>query len=290
MLTYFQAIVIGLIQGVTELFPISSLGHSVLLPSLFGWKSVVAAQAQTESYFLAFLVGLHVATALVLVWFYRQQWIAIIKGFFSSLGKRKAETSSERLAWLLIIATIPAGIVGLALEHPLRVLFAKPMSAAIFLIINGIILLYGQKLRNKQASRRQDYSLSTTNHNLAKLTYGNGIFVGLAQTLSLLAGISRSGVTMVSGLLSGLDNQDAARFSFLLATPIILAAGVYKLHDLIGPNGDGVRSQALVGSIAAALAAYVAVRFLDRYFKASNLKPFGYYCIAFGLLMVAIIH
>ncbi len=290
MLTYFQAIVIGLIQGVTELFPISSLGHSVLLPSLFGWHGVVTAQAQPESYFLAFLVGLHVATALTLLWFYRRQWIAIAKGFLSSLRKRKVETASERLAWLLIIATIPAGLVGLALEHPLRVIFAKPLSAAIFLVLNGLILLYGQRLRNRTARERRDYSLAATNTNLATMSYGRGLFIGLAQTFSLLAGISRSGITMVGGLMDGLDNEDAARFSFLLATPIILAAGVYKLPDLLGPNGDGVRSQALAGSLAAALAAYVAVRFLDRYFKSKNLKPFAFYCIAFGLLMVAVVH
>lgn len=146
MITYFQAIIIGLIQGVTELFPISSLGHSVLLPTLFGWNSLAKSQASPESFYLAFLVGLHVATALALLVFYRREWVRIIKGFTTSVKRRQLKTADERLAWLIIMASIPAGLVGLVFEHHLRTLFAKPMAAAIFLIINGGILLLGDKL------------------------------------------------------------------------------------------------------------------------------------------------
>ena len=292
MLTYFQAIIIGLIQGVTELFPISSLGHSVLLPTLFGWHNLVAAQSDKESYFLAFLVGLHVATALALLWFYRQQWVRIIGGFFTSVRKLKIATANERLAWLLIVATIPAGLFGLIFERTLRLLFAKPLAAAIFLSINGLILLVGDRLmkRSNAKTKPKSRDLAETTANLGVLRYRDAAVIGTAQTFSLFAGISRSGITMVGGLLRGLDHEDAARFSFLLATPIILAAGVVKLPDLAGPLGDGVRGQVLAGSIAAALAAYVAVRFLDRFFRNNRLTPFGIYCLVFGLAMVAVIH
>lgn len=284
MITYFQAIIIGLLQGVTELFPISSLGHSVLLPSLFGWNNVVAQQTQAESPFLAFLVGLHVATALALLWFYRREWARIIKGFGHSLKTRKIDNSDARLAWLIIIASIPVGLVGLVFEHSLRVVFAKPLAAAIFLMLNGLILLYGDRLAKKHADRR-DYSLDKTTTQLAGLSFKNATAIGSFQIAALFAGISRSGVTMVGGLWRGLDHEDAARFSFLLATPIILAAGVYKIPDLLGSNGAGVRGQVLVGSIAAAIAAYFAVRFLDKFFRNNRLTPFGIYCLVFGAFM-----
>ncbi len=290
MLTYFQAIIIGILQGITELFPISSLGHSVLLPSLFGWKNLVEAQTQKESFYLAFLVGLHVATAIALIIFYRKEWVRIIKGFFRSLQKRKIDDADSRLAWLIIIASIPVGVVGLVLEHALRVVFAKPLAAAIFLVINGLILLLGERLRKKSIAKRKDYSLTKTTQDLSKLSFGKALFIGSAQILALFAGISRSGVTMVGGLLQGLDHEDAARFSFLLATPIILAAGLYKIPDLFGPNGNGVRGQILVGSLAAGVAAYLSVRFLDKYFKNNKLTPFAIYCIGFGVFMILFIH
>lgn len=290
MLTYFQAIIIGILQGITELFPISSLGHSVLLPSLFGWKNLVDAQTQKESFYLAFLVGLHVATAIALIIFYRKEWVRIIKGFITSLQKRKIDNTDSRLAWLIIIASIPVGVVGLVLEHALRVVFAKPLAAAIFLVINGFILLLGERLRKKSIAKRKDYSLNTTTQDLSKLSFGKALFIGSAQILALFAGISRSGVTMVGGLLQGLDHEDAARFSFLLATPIILAAGLYKIPDLFGSNGNGVRGQILVGSLAAGIAAYLSVRFLDKYFKNNKLTPFAIYCIGFGAFMILFIH
>lgn len=251
---------------------------------------MVAAQSNTESYFLAFLVGLHVATALVLLVFYRKEWIRIIRGFFSSARKRKITNADERLSWLLLIATIPAGLIGLIFEHKLRVIFAKPMSAAIFLVINGMLLLLGERMRKHARGKRDDFSVGATTYNLSSLDYKDAALVGVGQILALFAGISRSGVTMVGGLWRGLDNEDAARFSFLLATPIILAAGVYKLHDLVGPNGAGIRGQILAGSIAAGLAAYVAVRFLDKFFRTNSLKPFAIYCLVFGALMIAVIH
>lgn len=290
MLTYVQAIVLGALQGITELFPVSSLGHSVILPQLLGWTDVVAAQSAPESYFLAFLVGLHVATALALLFFYRSTWTGIVRGLVGSLRTRRIETPDQRLGWLLVVATIPAGLVGLLLEHSLRVVFARPLAAAVFLVGNGLILLFGEWFRRRAEVRRVvvAHAVSPTgDRRLDTLEFGEAGAVGVAQIFALLPGISRSGITMVAGLARGLDHEDAARFSFLLATPIILAAGVYKLPDLLGPNGDGVRSQILVGSVAAGLAAYLSVRFLTGYFTTRTLTPFAVYCLVVGTLAIA---
>ena len=314
MLSYLQAIVIGLLQGVTELFPISSLGHAVLVPALLGWDTIVGSQSAQESFYLAFLVGLHVATALALLVFFRAEWLRIIGGLWRSARRRRIETDDERLGWLLVVATIPAGLVGVAFEHALRTLFAKPLAAAVFLTCNGLVLLAGEWLRRRAtradilAARldpahlrvvpdRADGGSTATpspvadadpprSRQLAALAFSEALLIGSAQILAFFAGISRSGVTMVAGLLRGLDHEDAARFSFLLATPIILAAGLYKLPDLLGPNGDGIRGQVLVGSLVAAMAAYASVRFLTRWFQTRTLTPFAIYCLVAGLACV----
>ena len=297
-MSYFQAIVIGLLQGVTELFPVSSLGHSVIVPALLGWHGIVNAQSKSESFYLAFLVGLHVATALALLWYFRDQWARIIAGFFRSLRRMlisgfqgSIETKDERLAWLLVVATIPAGIMGLLLEHSLRVLLATPVAASCLLAVNGVILALGERVRRRQQVRALAVAHGVNDEGarrLDTLEYRESGVIGVAQVFALMAGISRSGITMVAGLVRGLDHEDAARFSFLLATPIILAAGVYKLPDLLGHNGDHVRGQVLVGSIAAGIAAYVAVRFLTKWFQTRTLTPFAVYSLAFGLLMLVV--
>ncbi len=302
-LTFLRSIVIGLFQGVTELFPVSSLGHSVLLPAVLGWNDLVKGQSQSESSFLAYLVGLHVATACALLAFFWRDWVEIISGGLRTIGRvlrRDApyiRTSKERLCWLLVVVTIPVGLLGVALEHRLRTVFAKPTAAAVFLFINGLILLGGERLRRRDAARALagapmpgsgaptspvESPLDGPSRRLETLEYREGFVIGIFQSLALLAGISRSGVTMVGGLVRGLDHEDAARFSFLAATPAIFAAGVYKLGDLTGPLGDGIRGQVLAGSIAAALAAYVSVRFLMRYFETRTLTPFALYCLAVG--------
>jgi undecaprenyl-diphosphatase len=289
MLTFAQAILLGLLQGVTELFPVSSLGHSVILPQLLGWTDVVAAQSVTESYFLAFLVGLHVATALALLFFYRATWARIVAGLLVSLHTRKIDTPDQRLGWLLIVATIPAGVAGLLLEHTLRVVFARPLAAAAFLVLNGLILLFGEWVRRRSEVRKvvaAHERTATGDRRLDTLEFREAGAVGVAQVFALLPGISRSGITMVTGLARGLDHEDAARFSFLLATPIILAAGLYKLPDLLGPNGDGVRPQILVGSIAAGIAAYLSVRFLTRWFATRTLLPFAIYSLVVGAFAI----
>ncbi len=288
-LTFFQAIVIGLFQGITELFPVSSLGHSVLIPKLFGWDNLLRGQTASESFWLAFIVGLHVANALALLTVFWRDWVRIVKAFFATLSKRRVETSTERLAWLIIIASIPAGILGLLLEHRLRTLLAKPLAAALFLMLNGAILLAGERVRRRSAVRELAAREGTTpegSRRLDTLDYREAGIIGVVQSTALIAGISRDGVTMVGGLVRGLDHEDAAKFAFLLATPIILAAGVYKLHDLVGVNGAGVRGQILAGCVVTFFASLVAVRYLLRYFQTRTLTPFGIYCLVFGLFMV----
>jgi undecaprenyl-diphosphatase len=288
--TTFQAVVLGLLQGVTELFPISSLGHTVLFPTLFGWHTLVKAQSQSESFWLAFVVMLHVGSAVGLLIYFWRDWVQIVRAFFGTLVRRRIETSTERLAWLIVIASIPAGVLGIALEHPLRVALAKPTAAASFLIVNGIILLSAERLRKRAEVRelaRREGTKEDGGRKLETLEYKEAGLIGLAQSSALIAGISRDGVCMATGLARGLDNADAARFGFLLATPIILAAGLFKLGDLLGKNGDyGVRGEAAIAAVFAAIAAIFAVHFLTRYFRTRNLTPFGIYCVLFGASMV----
>ena len=283
-ITYFQVIILGVLQGVTELFPVSSLGHTVVFPALFGWHNLVASESQPESFWLALVVALHVGTALALVVFFWKEWKAIVAGLFHSARTRTVTTPTERLGWLLVVATIPAGITGVVFEHRLRVLFTKPLAASIFLIVNGFILFGGELARRRAEVRERRGHLPP--RELRTLEYKEAGVIGTAQVLALFAGISRSGVTMVAGLVRGLNYEDAARFSFLLATPVILAAGLYKIPDLLGPLGDGVRMQALVGAAAAFVAALLSVRFLTRYFKTRTLWPFGLYCLIAGSFFV----
>jgi len=282
-ISYQQAIILGLIQGVTELFPVSSLGHTVILPQLFGWHRVVIAESQPESFWLPFVVGLHVGTAIALFLFYFRTWMDIIRELVRSIAKRRIENSTQRLGWLLVVATIPAGAFGLLLEHPLRVLFTKPLAASIFLMVNALILFFGEGVR-KGAENRQRHGLKPKRE-LDNLNFTEAVIVGIAQIAALFAGISRSGVTMVAGLVRGLDHEDSAKFAFLLATPIILGAGVAKLPDLLGPLGNGIRGQTLVGAVFAGIAAFISVRFLSRYFETKTLWPFAAYCLAAGIAL-----
>jgi undecaprenyl-diphosphatase len=323
-LTYAEAIVVGLFQGVTELFPVSSLGHSVLIPALIGgqWARDLSVSA-VDSPYLAFIVGLHVATAAALVAYFWRDWLRIIGGVFTSLRDREIQTPDQRLAWMLILATIPVGISGLALEHLFRTVLGKPIPAAMFLTLNGLILFGGERLRRRSpaeagvpartgvppgtaaaaaagASGQRPGGMLTaadadpsadaglaSDRRLAMLSFGAATLIGSAQILALLAGISRSGVTMVAGLVRGLSHEDAARFSFLLATPVILAAGVLKIPDLAGPLGAGIGGQILAGSLCSGIGAYLSVRFLVRYFQTRTLTPFAIYCTVAGLASLA---
>jgi undecaprenyl-diphosphatase len=290
LISTFQAVVLGVLQGATELIPVSSLGHTVLFPTLFRWHNVVAWQSQSESPWLAFVVMLHVGSAVGLLIYFWRDWIAIIKAFFATLGKRRIETPTERLAWLIVCATIPVGILGVLLEHPVRVALAKPITAAIFLMVNGCILLAAERYRRRTEVRElavREGAKEDGGRKLDSLEYREAGVIGVAQSTALIAGISRDGMCMTTSLARGLDNADAARFAFLLATPPILAAGVYKLGDLTGPLGNGgVRGAAVLAAVFAAVTAVVTVHFLTRYFKSRNLTPFGIYCLIFGAAMV----
>ena len=383
-ITYLEAAVVGLIQGVTELFPVSSLGHNVLLPALIGgsWASDLNV-AKASSPYLAFIVGMHVATALALLIYFWRDWVRIIGGFFSSIRYRQVQTRDQKLAWMIILATIPVGLVGVVADKPFREVFGKPIVAGVFLIINGVILYCGEKFRPRasiQADQavaaerdrelvsaagpagyqpaRPGYQAGPTGYQdgptgyqpgpsgygpdqdpyqalyqprepsyrpgqpasraagqvprarhrqvsghqalrdeeltqalaaderLIRIGYLKAITIGAAQILALLAGISRDGVTMVAGMTRGLSREDAARFAFLLATPVILAAGVLELPKLTGPLGNGIHGQILLGSVLSFIGAYLSVRFLMKYFQTRTLTPFAIYCFVFGLLSV----
>ncbi len=324
-MSYLQAFVIALVQGVTELFPVSSLGHSVLVPAWIGgsWQTLVtqSSEANSESsFYLAYIVALHCATALALLWYFRTDWARIIRGFSRSLARslRQRQVSiegrDERLAWMIVIATIPVGLTGLLLEHPFRTLFAKPLAAAAFLFVNGLILYSGERLRRRQPVEavrvgevltpaeasgittrvrrrrgRQPVEVSAAQQadtRIAALSFRDALSVGSLQIAALFAGISRSGVTIVGGLWRGLDHEDAARFGFLLATPVILAAGVLKLPSLAGSAGAHIHGQVVLGVIVAGVAAYASVRFLMRYFQTRTLTPFAIYCLIVGAASV----
>ncbi|MEI8249475.1 MAG: undecaprenyl-diphosphate phosphatase [Candidatus Taylorbacteria bacterium] len=279
MLTTIQALILGGFQGISELFPISSLGHSVILPTLFGWRI-----SQSDNAFVIFLVATHLATALVLLGFYYKDWLSIIQGIIRSLKNRVIEESDvyAKLGWLIIVATIPAGILGLLFEDKLKLLFASPRYAALFLIANGGVLLVMELFR----ARRSQSQSTDLDASVSKLTWKQAVIVGCAQCLALLPGFSRTGMSMGGGLIVGLNHESALRFSFLLATPIIFAAAVLKLPELVQAGNIGAIGPIIVGSIASALTAYGAIRFLSHYFKTKTLKPFAWYCIAFGIISV----
>ena len=280
-ISYFQAAVLGLLQGVSELFPVSSLGHSVVLPRLLGWDI-----HQNDGYFVTFLVATHFATAIVLFFFFLEDWKRVLRGMVRSLQERQISENDPyaKLGWLLFVGTIPVGLLGLALEHSLRDVFASAQSAAFFLMLNGV-MLYGAERLRRRAPEASDDADDPDSAIAARVGWRGALGIGTAQAIALIPGFSRSGASMGGGLLAGLSNEQAARFSFLLATPIIGAAALLKLPDLFGSKGDGVRGPALVGAICSAVTAYLAVRFLVKYFETNRLTPFAIYCGAAGAIL-----
>src|SRR4051812_12522539 len=281
-LSWLESGTIGLLQGVTELFPVSSLGHAVLLPAVVGGSRQRDLNVRApESPYLAFIVGLHVATAIALLVYFWRDWVRIVRGLVTSIARREIRTADQRLAWMLVLATIPVGVVGLVAEHAFRTTLSRPVPTAIFLAINGVILLAIERFRPTAPTEYVDERVSgpESDERVARLSVRRAVGVGAAQILALAPGISRSGVATSAGMIAGLDRGDAARFSFLLATPVILAAGVLKIGDLTGPLGDGIRGQVLFGSVLAGVGAYVSVRFLTRYLARRSLRPFGVYCL-----------
>jgi undecaprenyl-diphosphatase len=279
-ITYFQAILLGLLQGFSELFPISSLGHSVILPQLLGWNI-----HQNDDYFITFLIATHLATAIVLFIFFFQDWMRIFAGMWRSLVDRQIapENHDAKLGWLLVVGTVPAGLLGLLFQDSLRTVFASAQSAAFFLMLNGVMLYGAERLRRRAPVVETSDPLASDQRISGTTSYRDAVGIGAAQAIALIPGFSRSGASMAGGLLTGLSNEDAARFSFLLATPIIGAAALLKLPDLFGSTGDGVRGPALAASLCSALTAWFSVRFLVKYFETNRLTPFAIYCFVAGL-------
>lgn len=277
----------GLLQGATELFPVSSLGHAVLVPSLLHW-----AFKQSNPSFVPFLTLLHLGTAGALLVIYRNQWIAIIRGFFTAAIRGRITTEPERLSMLLLVGTLPTATVGVYLEHQIKVLFATPKIAAAFLIVNGFLML-GAELLRRRSERRAAAAVSSRAEQeerfgaAEQISFRAAVLVGACQSLALIPGLSRSGVTMAGGLLAGLRHVEAARFSFLLATPVILAAGVIEVPQLFAPGVP--LGEYFVGAVLAAVAAYLSARFLLRYFRSGRLDPYGLYCIAAGAVSLVLL-
>ncbi|SRR6266567_759795 len=277
----------GLLQGATELFPVSSLGHAVLIPSLLHWSF-----KQSDPSFVPFLTLLHLGTAGALLVIYRHQWIVIIRGFFSAAFRGQIRTESERLAMLLLVGTLPTATVGVYLEHQIKVLFATPKIAASFLVVNGCLMLGAEFLR-RRSERRASGSGTTRREQEEKfgaaehISFRAAALVGACQSLALIPGISRSGITIGGGLLAGLRHVEAARFSFLLATPVILAAGIVEVPQLFSPGVP--LGEYMAGAVLAAMAAYLSARFLLRYFRSGRLDPYGLYCIVAGIVSLALL-
>jgi undecaprenyl-diphosphatase len=281
--TFAQALFMGLLQGASELFPVSSLGHAVIVPSLLHWSF-----KQTDPSFVPFLVLLHIGTAAALLVLYRDQWVAIIRGFFTAAISGRMRNDNERLAMLLLTGTIPAAVLGVYLENRIKALFASPYEAAGFLIANGLLMLAFEALRRRRerGSSREEQEAGFAQ--AERISFRAAAIVGACQALAFLPGISRSGVTIGGGLIAGLRHQEAARFSFLLATPVILGAGVVEVPQLFAtgvPLGEY-----LAGAVLSGFAAYASARFLLRYFRSGRLDPYGWYCIAAGVISLALLH
>jgi undecaprenyl-diphosphatase len=273
--TFVQAMLLAVLQGVSELFPVSSLGHTVLIPALLRWHIDEGSES-----FLAFVVILHLGTALALIIFYRHEWVAIVRGLIASIVRgRIGDDPEERTAWLLVAGTIPVGILGVLLQTAVKSLFASPIPVSIFLFLNGFIMLLGEALR-----RRQHAKPDHPYRHLAELSWRDGVFVGIVQSLALLPGISRSGSAIVAGLVRDLRHDDAARYAFLLATPVILAASLLEIPTLFAPDANISIQLALIGCVVAGVTAYASVAFLTRWFKHNDLSVFAWYCVAAGAI------
>jgi len=273
----------GLLQGASELFPVSSLGHAVLVPSLLHWSF-----RQSDPSFVPFLVMLHLGTAIALLILYRDQWVQIIRAFFAAAIRGQMRDDNERLAMLLLVGTIPAAVLGVFLESRIKALFASPYEAAGFLVLNGLLMLGFEQLRRRREGGASRQEQESRFGQAERISFRAAAIVGACQSLAFLPGISRSGITIGGGLLAGLRHEEAARFSFLLATPVILGAGIVEVPQLFSrgvPVGEYVTAAVLSG-----VAAYFSARFLLRYFRSGRLDPYGWYCIVAGLASLALLH
>lgn len=266
-MSVLEILLFAILQGVTELFPISSLGHGVIIPDVLHWQLDRSNEA-----FLPLMVVLHLGTAAALLIYFRRDWQALLGGFLQARGK--PDNPASRLLWLLVIGTLPAGILGLLLEKKLRLIFSSTSLVLGFLLLNGLLLLVGDYLKRRQRG-----------HALEGLTPASALKIGFAQSLALLPGISRSGATLTAGLAMGLDYAASARFSFLLATPIILAAGLLEVPKLLRMAGQVPTGLIGMAGVLSGLCAYASTWFLMRYFnqhEAAALRPYAWYCILAG--------
>jgi undecaprenyl-diphosphatase len=275
-----QALVLAVLQGFSELFPISSLGHTVLVPAYFHWNI-----DRADPGFLAFVVALHLGTALALVVFYWSEWVRIVRALVASVVRGEIGANpDERLAWLLVIGTLPVGILGVFLEKMVRHLFGSTAIVAGFLIVNAGVMFLGERLQRRQ-HEQQGRGLRP----LEKLSWSDAVKVGFAQALALFPGISRSGVSIVAGILLDLDHEAAAHYAFLLATPVIGAASLLELPRLFEPAAHDVLWLSVGGAVISGITAYASVAFLTRYFRSNDLRPFGWYCLGAGLLSLLLL-
>ncbi len=272
----------GLLQGASELFPVSSLGHAVIVPSLLHWSF-----KQSDPSFVPFLVLLHLGTATALLILYREQWVAIVRGFFTAALRGQIKNDSERLAMLLLVGTIPAAVLGVFLESRIKSFFASPYVAAGFLVVNGLLMLGFEMLRRRAERGASRAEQEAHFAQAERISFRAAAIVGACQALAFLPGISRSGVTIGGGLVAGLRHQEAARFSFLLATPVILGAGLIEVPELFR---SGIPlAEYLAAAVLSGIAAYASARFLLRYFRSGRLDPYGWYCIGAGLVSLALL-
>jgi undecaprenyl-diphosphatase len=287
-LTIWQTIVLALLQGITELFPISSLGHTVILPGLLGWASIETdTSCGGQSCFLPLVTALHLGTSIALLAYFWRDWFQIILTLVKNVKEGEVRTGTEDwVSWLIIIGVIPTGLIGLILQDPLKKLFSSPLIAAAFLVTNGSILFAAERWRQYREASLAFTSAKEREASfrpLSSLNWKEAIVVGLAQSLALIPGISRSGMSMVAGLGVRLNHEGAARFSFLLGTPIIFAAGALEIPQLIGQSSS-TWTLVVLGAALSGIAAFLSTKFLMRYFEKGRLNPFAYYCWGAGLL------
>ena len=279
-LSYWQAILTGFLQGITELFPISSLGHSILVPAWIGgsWNTFLTNSTAGESPYLLMIIALHAASAITLLLIFWKRWLQLIKAFFRSLKSRSLETAEARIIWLVLVATVPVGVLGVLFEQQFQLLFSEPLAASIFLTLNGLILIVAEKSSKTKTLIDSDETL------VHQISFKNALTIGVAQSAALFPGISRFGVTMGAGLNRGLSHSAASDFAFLLATPVILGAGLLKIPDLFNPEISHIIGPVIVGSIVAVFGTYISVKILVKWFKHHTLYPFAIYCLFVGLI------
>lgn len=295
-----QTIILALLQGVTELFPISSLGHTViipgLLPGIFGNNS---NNLVTDPNFLPLITSLHLGTSIALIAYFWRDWLQVVRTLINSIKRGEVKTGTEEwVTWLIIIGSIPAALIGAILQTPLKALFGSPVIAATFLVVNGSVLFLGDRMR-----MRSEAELSTMNAKereahfrpLSSLTWKEALVVGVAQSLALIPGFSRSGTTMVAGLGIRMSYEDAARYSFLLGAPIIGGAALLEVPQLFNPLPTlSTIGLIILGMVISGVAAYICTKFLMKYFETGRLIPFSIYCWIAGIvalvLLVAVLH